>query len=227
MKEKKKNGLALQMEKAGLNPKKELTLLVVVDIVLLMAAYYAYSKTGSSVAPISIALFMIAGDVLLLGRAKKANELNKEILEEEFVHIFSYFKIFITNGRPVYNALEDCIRYSSPKMETILTALLIDIDKDKSVKPFLCFAENFSSLEIRQVMISIYKMTLQGESPLYFAQFDAVFGSLSNEKRKLEVDKFKNKLESLNFLPLADSALTMGLIIVAIVTIMGRISSGL
>lgn len=227
MEEKKKKGLALEMEKVGLNPKKEMTLLILIDAILLIIAYWVYSKTHSIIAPISIALFMVAGDIMLLGRAKKIGEIDKETLEIEFVHIFSYFKIFITNGRPVYNALEDCIRYSSPKMERLITSLLIEIDKDKSVKPYLRFAESFKSLEIRQVMISIYKMSVQGATPLYFEQFDTIFGSLSAEKRKQEIDKSKTRLESLNFLPLADSALTMGLIVVAIVTIMGRIGSGI
>lgn len=226
MKERTNKGLAFQMEKAGLNPKKEIAVILFVDVLLMGACYYAYIKTSSLFAPLSIAVFMIASNLMFLGRAKKANELLKETLETEFVHIFSYFKIFITNGRPVYNALEDCIRYSSPKMERAITSLLVEIDKDKSVKPYLSFAENFGNLEIRQVMISVYKMSLQGGSTLYFEQFDAVFDSLANEKRKQEIDKRKGKLESLNFLTLADSALTMGLIIIAIVTIMGRISNG-
>jgi hypothetical protein len=157
----------------------------------------------------------------------RVKKIKTEALEKEFVHIFSYFKIFVGNGRPVYNAIEDCIRYASPDMSDLLTTLLGEIDKDKSVKPFLSFASHFKSLEIRQVMISIYKMGNEGGSSTYIEQFQSVFSAIANEKRKYELSKFENTLSNNNFLPLADSALTMGLIIVAIVVIMGNLTYGI
>lgn len=226
-KEKTRRHFSLKMVEAGLNPKKEIFTIILADIVLLAIAIYAYFSTGMLIASLSIVLVAIVGDYYLMGKADRLSKDKNEKMESEFVHVFSYFKVFVNNGRPVYNALEDCIRYSSKDMGDLLEELLLSIDKDKTVKPYLTFSSHFKSLEIRQVMISIFKMSNEGPSSQYAMQFGSVFASLSDEKRKMEINKYSGSLDSMNFLPLADSALTIGLIIVAIVVIMGRLTYGL
>ena len=216
-KNKPKKPWALTLKEAGLNPKKEIALMIIGNIFLIAVAFLAYKVTKVLIASLSIVLLAIVGDYFLLGKASRVKKVKDEALEKEFVHVFSYFKIFVGNGRPVYNALEDCIRYSSPDMSDLLRTLLEEIDKDKSVK----------SLVIRQVMISIYKMGNEGGSSTYIQQFESVFSSVAAEKRKYELSKFESTLNNNNFLPLADSALTMGLIIVAIVVIMGNLAYGI
>ena len=217
----------MTLKEAGLNPKKEMALMVVGNIFLLAVAFFAYRMTNALIAPLSIVLLIVVTDYFLLGKASRVKRIKTEALEKEFVHVFSYFKIFVGNGRPVYNALEDCVRYSSPAMSDLITNLLKDIDSDKSVKPYLSFSTHFYNLEIRQVMISIYKMGNEGGSSKYIQQFESIFSSVASEKRKYELSKFENTLNNNNFLPLADSALTMGLIIVAIVVIMGNLAYGI
>ena len=224
---KSKKPWVLTLKEAGLNPKKEIAIIVLGNVLLLAFAALIYKMTEVLIAPLSIGLLLIVTDYFLLGKVNRVKKIKTEALEKEFVHIFSYFKIFVGNGRPVYNAIEDCIRYASPDMSDLLTTLLGEIDKDKSVKPFLSFASHFKILEIRQVMISIYKMGNEGGSSTYIEQFQSVFSAIANEKRKYELSKFENTLSNNNFLPLADSALTMGLIIVAIVVIMGNLTYGI
>ncbi len=225
--EKTNRRFSVKMVEAGLNPKKEIFTIIFADILLLAIAIYAYFSTGMLIASLSIVLITIVGDYYLIGKADRLNKEKNEKMESEFVHVFSYFKVFVNNGRPVYNALEDCIRYSSKDMADLLEDLLLNVDKDKTVKPYLAFSEHFKSLEIRQVMISIFKMSNEGPSSQYAMQFESVFASLSDEKRKAEINKYSGSLDSMNFLPLADSALTIGLIIVAIVVIMGRLTYGI
>ena len=194
-----KKSWSVALKESGLNPKKEIAFIVMTNISLLVMAFFAYRMSEALIAPLSIILLIAVSDFFLLGKASRVKKMRVEELEKEFVHIFSYFKIFVTNGRPVYNALEDCVRYSSPAMSDLLTTLLKDIDADKSVKPYLTFSTNFES----------------------------VFSSVAAEKRKYQISKFESTLNNNNFLPLADSALTMGLIVVAIVVIMGNLAYGI
>ena len=224
---KPKKPWALTLKEVGLNPKKEIAIIILGNILLLVFAALIYRMTDALIAPLSMGLLLVITDYFLLGKVNRVKKAKTEALEKEFVHIFSYFKIFVGNGRPVYNAIEDCIRYASPDMSDLLTKLLEEIDKDKSVKPYLDFASRFKSLEIRQVMISIYKMGNEGGSSTYIEQFQSVFSAIASEKRKYELSKFESTLNNNNFLPLADSALTMGLIIVAIVVIMGSLAYGI
>jgi hypothetical protein len=105
--------------------------------------------------------------------------------------------------------------------------LLQGIDEDKTVTPFLAFAEIFPSLEIRQVMISIYKMAEEGGGEAYIRQFQTIFASLASQKRKDLLGKTKSRLEGLCFLPLIDSGVTMGLIVIGIVIVIGDLVNGL
>lgn len=217
--------LALRMESVGLEPKKEIAAIVLLDLLLAVMAVVAYFRTRMIAVCFALALIALIIDYFLLTRYKRIKKATSAKMEEEFVHIFSYFEIFIHNGRPVYNALEDCVKYASEGMHGSLLTLLSAIDEDKSIKPYLAFAADFDSVEIRQVMINIYKMSIEGNSLAYLRQFETVFAGLAAEKRKSAIERHQEKLNNLNFVPLVDSALSMGMITVAIVAIMGSLSS--
>lgn len=217
---KRKSKMTERFLEAGLNPKKEYLSLTVVDLVLVVFAILLYWYQRQIVGPISILLLMGGIDYLFLNKPKRILEKKKVSMESEFVHVFSYFSIFVKNGRPVYNALEDCIRYSSLELGECLKRLLEDIDKDKTVAPYLTFSEQFKNLEIKQVMISIYKMSFEGGGESYLRQFETLFENLSSIERENRLEREKSRFGNYNFLPLFASALSMGIIAVAVVILM-------
>lgn len=220
MASKRKNKLIELYSEAKLNPKIELITLGIIDLALLAMGILLYWKTKQIVGLLAVVLLLLGVDYYLLGKPRRILDNKKKELENEFVHIFAYFEIFVKNGRPVYNALEDCLRYASKELSEKIRALLNDIDHDKSVTPYMKFAENFTNLEIRQVLVSVYKMSIEGGGEEYLTQFDTLFHSLSVSKRQQNLENEKARFGNFNFLPLLASALSMGIIAVSVVILM-------
>lgn len=222
-----KSTIAVKMEEAGLSPKKELIFFIVINILAIGIGVGLYIKARSLTTMLGAFLVLIPLDYLFLSRATRLLKKKSIILEREFIRIFSYVSIYLRNGIPVYSAIQKARDYASEEMLEKLNDLLTAIDSDKSVRPFLSFASLFPSLEIRQVLIALYKMVEEGESEAYLRQFSFLFASLSSEKRKEYLLSEENKLSTLSALPLIDSALTMGLITIGIVVIMSNLSGSL
>ncbi len=220
MNSKRKSKFKETYAEAKLDFKKEIIKFAVVNIslIVLSAVVYIFSKQIITLACIGI--FLITIDYLLLTRPSQIVKKQREDLESEFVHVFVYFGLFVKNGRPVYNALEDCMRYSSDNLRDKIKTLLDEIDEDKTITPYMNFAKNFQNLEIKQVLISIYKMSIEGGGEEYLRQFDAIFTTLSNSKRNKSIENEKSKYGNYNFLPMLASALSMGIIAVAVIVLM-------
>lgn len=219
-KHKEPSGWAKRCIEASLLSKRELIQLIFIDVILVVLAFFLYTTSRNQIALWSPLLAGIAVDYWILGKPKRILERKRAEDENEFVHLFSYFSIYVRNGEPVYSALEDTIRYASSGMSSKLQTLLTSIDEDKSVKPYLAFAENFPSLEIQQVMISVYKMSVEGEGEAYLRQFETIFESLADGKRQERMEQEQKRYSNFNFLPTMASALSMGIIAVAIVILM-------
>lgn len=220
MNSKRKNKFKETYVEAKLDFKKEMIKLAVANasLIVLTAVVYIFSKQIIALAGLGI--FLITIDYLLLSKPSQIIKKQRENLELEFVHVFVYFGLFVKNGRPVYNALEDCMRYSSDDLRNKIKTLLDEIDEDKTITPYMNFAKNFQNLEIKQVLISIYKMSIEGGGEEYLRQFDAIFTALSNSKRNKSIENEKSKYGNYNFLPMLASALSMGIIAVAVIVLM-------
>ena len=144
-----------------------------------------------------------------------------EELGNEFVHLFSFFAIYINDGFNVYNALENILPFASDTMRKLLQALLKGIDEDKSVTPFVTFASKLEDIAIKEVMMSAYQMIDEGSGGAYIAQFQHLFGKLSDARHEKERKTRLERLQSLSFLPLAGSGLAMLTLTLCIVEIMG------
>ena len=82
-KKKPKKPWALTLKEAGLNPKKEIALMIVGNIFLIAVAFLAYKVTKVLIASLSIVLLAIVGDYFLLGKASRVKKVKYEALEKE------------------------------------------------------------------------------------------------------------------------------------------------
>lgn len=204
--------------------KKERRMLLILNLLVAALLAYGYLK-GLQIAVLAlVAGAIVVFDYIFLNRKKWAEQRKAAMLEEEFVEIFSYFSIYVKNGLPSYAALEGVIPFSSLLMGEKLENLLAEIDEDKTVMPYVRFGDNFRSLEIKQVLIAIFKMAEEGGSEAYIRQFDTLFSALSNNARRAGIDKKKSKLETMGFLPLVGSAIAMMMIILAVAIMLQEMS---
>ncbi len=198
-------------------------------IIWMLAAGFALAIVLLGLSPILAGGFGLVGAVggyLAIGRKKKGEAEDKAALESDFVEAFSYFSVYVQNGLPVYRALELTVGFASKKLAPHLQRLIMAIDSDKSLRPYLEFADLFPSPEIRQVMIAVERMVEEGGASLYVSQFRFVFASLAKAKRQEGRDVLSSRLSSLNLLPLLASGLTILLVTVAVLSMIGGYANG-
>ncbi|MCF0112943.1 MAG: hypothetical protein HUJ60_03100 [Bacilli bacterium] len=154
------------------------------------------------------------------GRYAKAINKQEARLVDEFVHLFTFFGVYIHNGYNVYTALQAIQAYASEAMKTRLVALCEGIESDKSITPYVEFAKDFPDVSIKQVMVSIYEMVDEGQGGVYVRQFERLFGRLSESKHQLEKAMHRESLDRVAFFPLIASAASILLLSFCLVRIL-------
>lgn len=213
------------MEEVGKKPSHELLLFASGCLVLAASEVGIYFYKGASlflgIPPVFLLLFAF----LFFTRYGSIKQRRQQSLCDEFVRLFTFFGIYIKDGFNVYNALEAIKAYASDSFNARLDKLLEDISEDKSVTPYVNFANAFGSLQIKEVMISVYQMVDEGNGGPYIEQFKRLFGSLSDQRHRGAFEQRIGKLESLGVLPLIGSGIAIVVLTISIMEIMGGIAS--
>lgn len=173
--------------------------------------------------------FLISGLTLFLYYTKKSNEkMNLEKSHEnEFVDIINYFEMFLMNNLNIYQAFTEVLSYATPWMRNKIEALLLEIDDDKTVKPFISFAKNFKNAAIENVMISIYQMVDDGNNDISLNQFNLLFDKFEENNRREFILKKENDLEKLNVFPLVGAMITTFILTFSILNVVGEMMNGI
>ncbi len=152
----------------------------------------------------------------------------KEILkdrENELITIIGYFQFFISNSYNVYQAFKSLVPYSSPWMEEQILSLTNEIDNDKSIKPFMNFANKFTNKVAGNVMLSIYQMVDEGENNIHMLQFESLFQQLSRDLNEQRIDEKDRSMGSISSLPLIGAGAVTVLLTFGIISLMGEMIS--
>lgn len=217
----KNNKLKETIEFVGLSYKKEMSKIALLNVVLLGAvtAIYLFTKN------LMVALLVISGLAILdyfflsqYGSKKKAILKDRE---NELIALISYFDVYIRNNNNVYQSFRLLIPYCSHWMKKNIEDLLDDIDKDKSVQPFMDFAHHFDSLSMQSLMLSIYQMIEQGESSDQLTHFNVVFDEISRNRNTEMIEQKKQSLSSMSTFPLIGAGLITISLTISILTILG------
>lgn len=142
--------------------------------------------------------------------------------ESEFISIIGYFQFYISNSYNVYQAFQALQAYASPWMEEQIQSLILEIDNDKSVKPFVNFANKFRNKITNNVMLSIYQMVDEGESNLHMMQFNVLFEQLNKSHQKELIDSKERNMNSISSLPLIGAGAITILLTFGIISVMGE-----
>ena len=217
--------LRKNMEAVGCSFKKEILLYLLIAFLFLGAGAALWYFRGADVLLLVPTAGLVVFSFFFFSRYSTIRKARLAQLNDEFVTLFTFFGIYINDGFNVYNALEAIQAYASSSFRAHLGQLLKEIEEDKSVRPYVNFAEKMESLQIKEVMISIYQMVDEGGGGAYIQQFRHLFGALSDQRHEEQREKRMSSLETLAILPLAGSAVAMVVLALSIVEIMGGIMS--
>ena len=217
MKKSLKNRLTL----LGLSYQREVAILIIIPVIFLLGGFTVYYFFKELIAGIGIGLAGLVLDYFYYSRYSKLEKEMERDHINEFISLMSYFEAFISNGNNVYNSFKMLIPYSSPYMDDVINSLLIQIDMDKSVGPYITFASKFNSHVIESLMLSIYQMIDSGESTNQFTEFEFLFSNIKNNYSEELIEQKKKSLDSLNSFPLIGAGFLTITLSICIVSMIG------
>ena len=106
-------------------------------------------------------------------------------------------------------------------MKDKIENLLREIDDDKSVQPFINFANNFKQLSSHSLMLSIYQMVDQGEDSSQLKQFNVIFDELAKNRNREMMEEKEKSLANMSTFPLIGAGLITITLTISILSILG------
>ncbi len=206
--------------------RKEITLLTIVSILGISLAILVYFftrnllflGTGICLAFVLITLFFKKYDIL--------EERRRINLELEFIEVFSYLRIYLSNSENVYRALLQASEYTSNEMKNEISKFIKSIDNDKTIMPFIEFSKLFKNKVIEEVMISLYQMIDGGFTGYYLTQFISLFDNFKSRYLNEDLTKRYKKMDLFTTFSLFGGAYIMFIILILIINVIGGVISG-
>ena len=211
----------------GLNPKRELLIVLIADLVLILAGVLTFIFLKQLLYLASCLGVAFIFDLLFLTRySKQISNKNTENLQE-FAVLFGYFRIYIHNGFSVYSALKELLNFANESLKKDLEELISEIDSDKSVQPFVKFGKKFNEIIVEEMMISIYQMIDDGENSNYLSQFELIFDKFSDLLYEKYLRDKNSKLGTLSNAPLLGASFLVVILTIGVISILGEVINGI
>ena len=216
-----KNKLKDTIEFVGLSYKKEILKIVLVNLVLLAGAALIFFFLKNIIYTIMLLIATAVVDYMLLTRFSNKKKMLIKARENELITLITYFEVYIRNKNNVYQSFNLLIPYCSSWMKDKIETLLKEIDNDKSVQPFVNFANNFEQLSSHSLLLSIYQMVDQGESSQQLAQFDVIFDEIARNRYKEMKEQKEKSLGNMSTFPLIGAGAITVTLTISIISVLG------
>ena len=217
----KKSDFKETIEFVGLSYKKELLKLFIINLAFIVIILALFFLLEYAILTLVMVVGLLGIDYYLLTRYKDKKNLILKERESELISIISYFEIYLKNHNNVYQSFNLLIPYCSPWMKDKIETLLREIDIDKTVRPFVNFANNFKQIASQSLMLSIYQMVEQGETVDQLKQFNVIFDELARTRNKEMIEQKEKSLSNMSTFPLIGAGLITVTLTVSILLILG------
>ena len=212
-----------KINQLGLSTRKEFSILGAVLLLCLLGIIMSFILLKKLIISVFFLGFAVVFSILYLNRYDaKISEIRRQNINE-FVNLFSYFKVYIHNGYNVYSALKEIASFANLQLASLLYKLISDIDENKTVQPFIDFASNFDDVIVEEMMISIFQMVDDGEQSEYLKQFDLLFDKFSELIYKKQLESKNKKLGSICSTSLIASCYLIIVLTIGIINILGDV----
>lgn len=217
----KRNKIREIIEFAGLSYQKEMTKISLINIVMLIAGVALYFFLKNIIYSMFVLIALAVLDYVLISQYNDKKKAIIKSRENELIAIISYFDVYIRNNNNVYQSFNLLIPYCSFWMKGKIEELLEEIDKDKTVQPFVNFANNFKNIATQSLMLSIYQMIDQGENSEQLTHFNVLFDEISRNRNQEMVEQKNKALSNMSTFPLIGAGLITISLTISILTILG------
>lgn len=216
-----------RIENLNLNYKNEMIKLAIMNVLILGCLAFVMFMFFNIILLTFCVFLLIFSNYFFISRYSILEKKTSNDLDEDFIEMFSYLRIYLFNQETVYQSLNNILDFSSPKMKAKLEILIKEIDEDKSIKPYISFSKNFKNKVIEEVMISLYEIVNSGNSDLYLNQFIKVFEELKTRTERDKQEKKMNFLDNINVFSIVGSGIIMITLAFAVISLLGEATNGL
>ena len=216
-----KNKIKELIEFSGLSYQKEILKIVSINAVMLLGAALLFLFFGNIIYSMFVVIALTVIDYILFSFY---NDKKKTIIknrENELITLISYFDVYIRNNNNVYQSFVLLIPFCSNWMKEKVEEILKEIDEDKTVQPFVNFANNFKSISTHSLMLSIYQMIDQGENSEQLTHFNVIYEEIFRNRNTEMVEQKTNLLSNMSVFPLKGAGLNTISLTIYILLILG------
>ncbi len=216
----------LKRPKTNRKNKKGSLLLFFYFFFTLICALAFYLFTRNLFLAFSITLILMMTFFFLYNRSRQIEEKVKNKKIYAAVQFFSYFSIYVQTGLTVYESLKRAFYLADENIKEEITPFLASFNEDKSLTPYLELGNRFASPEVKQLLLSIYRLEEEGGSGNALSHFLNSFSALEEMKGEEKLLETKESFSSFSFLPLLASGLALIMVVIGIVEILGGFLNG-
>ncbi len=204
-----------------LKSNKKFLILLFGDLIFILLILLVLFFWKNILSIVSLFICLAAFNFWYFSSAQQNKNSELELHRLEFIQFISFFQIFLKNGSNVYNALKKASDFSSIYLKQLVDNLLENVDRDKTIVPFIQFAKHFGDATIEKVAISIYQMIDEGNNSHHLTKFNLLFERISEEKLNHSFNSYQRKLDSITLFPLVGAAIITISISLGIISMLG------
>ncbi len=208
-------------EKLNLSYKKDLSLTISVTsllFILSIVSYFLWSYI------ISIFIFISCGFYLILHFTNLQSSF-KQLTNAKEIAFNGFYRYVITllkNNQILYGALQASLEYVDEVLVNDVNELIVDIETDVTINPFLKFMENFNDESIKQMIMLLYKTQETGIINEVLENINENMVYLQDNSIKNYIKKEEKKVERYYIFPIIFSAVVVILISFYVFTLLGE-----
>jgi len=205
----------------GLSYQKEMTFLFLIVILAIALSFLTYIFLKRIYFPIFIGVGSLIVIYVYLSRYSSLEKKYENEHVDQLISLLSYFEIFISNGNNVYTSFKMLLPYADIFIQDAINSMLMQIDVDKTVGPYINFASKFNNRTIESLMLSIYQMVDNGENAIELSEFSLLFNNIKEKHFDEMIDSYKKGLDLFNSFPLIGAGAITIVLSLCIVSIIG------
>jgi uncharacterized membrane protein YiaA len=174
---------------------------------------------------VSMALiFALIGFDYVQREAQK--ELRLQEQQQALISTYRLIKVLVMQGQSPYQALVTILPFVDRTIADAFHQLILHIDQDKSLTPYLDFANQFHSLMIEQLFFALYQLENQGGDARHFQQFQYLFDQAEQQHYQEAMQAFHETMQQQNqWVMVATGLIAIGLLL-GVMTLIGGLIHG-
>ena len=118
--------------------------------------------------------------------------------QKHMIDAYRLIKVMLMQSISPYQALQTVLPFVDAKLAENIHDLLMAIDQDKSIHPYLHFASGFHSLMIEQLFFALYQLENQGGHSQQLQQFQYLFDQAEHQYYQSQLNQFHEGMQNAN-----------------------------